>query len=150
MPETRWTRGEIIAALTLVVGVAAFFVPEVRNFLGLPPLSGASSPQLKSEVIATPSSDLRPLPVPTRDTSAPPADIGKPSPPSPSCLQAIINDPDHYTNVRSGPAATYPIINRIAEQQVFCVNSRSGKWWRITTPEGVRRFMHYDRIRILH
>jgi uncharacterized protein YgiM (DUF1202 family) len=34
-------------------------------------------------------------------------------------VRAVINDPDGYTNVRSGQGASYGIIARINEGEVF-------------------------------
>jgi hypothetical protein len=62
------------------------------------------------------------------------------------CLNAVINDPDHYTNVRSGPGSQYPVLAKVVEREVFCVTSQDGKWWKVTTSKGVSGFIHYDRV----
>jgi uncharacterized protein YgiM (DUF1202 family) len=62
---------------------------------------------------------------------------------------AVINDPDGYTNIRSGPGTQYEIIGTVVENEVFYVISTEGNWWRIRTKDGKEGYMHKSRIRIL-
>jgi uncharacterized protein YgiM (DUF1202 family) len=62
----------------------------------------AASPNSSSQTVA-------PLPTPIAERS----DLLS------SELRAVINDPDGYTNVRSGQGASYGIIARINEGEVF-------------------------------
>jgi ribosomal protein L40E len=64
-------------------------------------------------------------------------------------LMAVINDPDGYTYIRSGPGTQYEIIGTVVENEVFYVISTEGNWWRIRTKDGKEGYMHKSRIRIL-
>lgn len=59
---------------------------------------------------------------------------------------ARINDPDGYTNVRSGPGSDYAIIERIQKHQPFIVLNEKGKWHKIFTPEKRTGYVHNSRI----
>ena len=65
------------------------------------------------------------------------------------CTEAVINDPDRYTNIRGGPGTKYDVIARILEGEVFCVTSRKGNWWPIRTANGITGYIYYDRVRII-
>jgi uncharacterized protein YgiM (DUF1202 family) len=69
----------------------------------------------------------------------------------PAAPRAVIDDPDRYTNVRSGPGGQFDIIAEVREGQIFRVTPRSdAEWWHVLTPD--RRamgFMHRSRIRLL-
>ena len=66
-----------------------------------------------------------------------------------ACAEAVIEDPDHYSNVRSGPGTNYEIITRVLENEVFCVTSKEGHWWTIRTAKGVAGYIYYDRVRVI-
>src|SRR5215210_6185831 len=44
--------------------------------------------------------------------------------------QAVINDPDGYTNVRSGPGTHYGIVARVVDGEIFYVVYQQGSWWQ--------------------
>jgi hypothetical protein len=63
--------------------------------------------------------------------------------------QAVINDPDGYTNVRSGPGTRYDVVSRVVEGEIFYVIYQQGNWWRVRTREGISGYMHRSRIKIM-
>jgi uncharacterized protein YgiM (DUF1202 family) len=65
-----------------------------------------------------------------------------------ACVQAVIDDPDHYTNVRSGPGTNYEIVTRVVENEVFCVTAKRGRWWTIRTANGIAGYIYYDRVNV--
>lgn len=63
--------------------------------------------------------------------------------------RAVINDPDGYTNVRSGPSTTDPVVARIKDGEVFQTDPKQGAWWRVRTDAGTVGYVHQSRIRLL-
>ena len=61
---------------------------------------------------------------------------------------ATIDDPDGYTNVRSGPGLQYDIVTKVTNDETFVVVSTDGAWWRVRTREGKTGYMHSNRIRL--
>jgi hypothetical protein len=61
---------------------------------------------------------------------------------------AVINDPDGYTNIRSGEGANYNILGVVYEGEVFyAIRNNNNDWWRIKTKNGIIGYMHKSRIR---
>jgi|GEM_PF-1252796 len=69
----------------------------------------------------------------------------------PSASRAVIDDPDGYTNVRSGPGTQFDIIAEVRQGEIFRVTPRGhAEWWHVLTPDGrAMGFMHRSRIRLL-
>jgi hypothetical protein len=65
-----------------------------------------------------------------------------------SGVEAVINDPDGFTNVRRGPGAEYPVIIKIYEGQQFLVVSQNGEWWKVIYGSH-SGYMHRSRIAII-
>jgi hypothetical protein len=65
------------------------------------------------------------------------------------CIEAVIEDPDRYTNIRSGPSTNYEVIARVVDGEVFCVTAQNGRWWTIRTANRVAGYIYYDRVRII-
>lgn len=63
--------------------------------------------------------------------------------------QAMIEDPDGWTNVRSGKGTDFPIIGRIDMGEVFHTRVQDGSWWQVETPAGQVGYVHNSRIRLL-
>lgn len=61
---------------------------------------------------------------------------------------ALINDPDGYTNIRSGQGATYDIVGIVKEGEEFYVQTGNNEWWKVTTKNGITGYMHKSRIRL--
>jgi len=78
-----------------------------------------------------------PTPSPADEKSTPKAE-----------LQAVINDPDGFTNIRSGPGTQYEVISRVVNGELFYVLSPQGDWWRVRTREGKYGYIHRSRIKI--
>lgn len=92
----------------------------------------AASPNSSSQTVA-------PLPTPIAERS----DLLS------SEVRAVINDPDGYTNVRSGQGASYGIIARINEGEVFyAMPQQNSDWWPIRTVDGKYGYIHRSRIKI--
>lgn len=67
----------------------------------------------------------------------------------PACVEAVINDPESYTNIRTGPSSKHEIVARVLQGEVFCVISQRDHWWKVRTATGIDGYMYYDRIRLL-
>ena len=66
-------------------------------------------------------------------------------------IQAIINDADGYTNVRSGKSTSSEILFKIYENDVFEIletNMEQEKWWKIKFNNNIG-YMHKSRIKII-
>lgn len=65
------------------------------------------------------------------------------------CEYGYTNDPDGYTNVRSGPGTNHPIVSRIYDDEEFEFCETSGSWWEVFY-EGEQEwyvgYMHKSRI----
>jgi len=64
------------------------------------------------------------------------------------CLEAVIYDSDHYTNVRRGPGTKYDIVTTVVDNEVFCVVSQQGNWWKVRTRNGAVGYMYHDRVHL--
>ncbi|HEX8525968.1 TIR domain-containing protein [Allosphingosinicella sp.] len=62
--------------------------------------------------------------------------------------RATIDDPDGYTNVRSGPTAQAPIVARVEEGEIFMTYPQPGGWWQVRTGAGTLGYMSRSRIRL--
>jgi hypothetical protein len=62
---------------------------------------------------------------------------------------AVIDDPDGYTNVRSGPADTFPVIGRINRGEIFTTYVQTSQWWQVRTADSRVGFMERSRIRLV-
>ena len=62
---------------------------------------------------------------------------------------ATIDDPDGYTNVRSGPAATFPVIDRVNAGEIFTTYPQSAQWWQVRTADSRVGYMEGSRIRLV-
>lgn len=57
-----------------------------------------------------------------------------------------INDPDGYTNVRSGPSTNQDIVATVRENEFFQILEYGNSWSMIKTPAGRTGYMHTSRI----
>lgn len=61
---------------------------------------------------------------------------------------AVINDPDGYTNIRSGQGTNFNILGVVYEGETFyAIRNNSSDWWRIKNKNGIIGYMHKSRIR---
>lgn len=66
-------------------------------------------------------------------------------------FNAVIQDPDGYTNVRAQQTKDSKIIAKVREGEVFeCYDSEGSPWWRVTLKSGASGWMYYDRIRFYY
>lgn len=68
----------------------------------------------------------------------------------PFTANAVINDPDGYTNVRQQPNGKSQIIARISEGQGFTTHPQSAEWWQVKLGNGAIGYMHKSRIVLQH
>jgi hypothetical protein len=67
--------------------------------------------------------------------------------------QGVINDPDGYTNVRSKPDTSAPVVAKVNTGEVFTYETNGipqyPKWLKVTLPSGKSGWMHASRI-VIH
>lgn len=61
---------------------------------------------------------------------------------------ARINDPDGYTNVRSGASGKSKVIARVYDGEEFETYPQNGAWWQVKTKSGIEGYMHQSRIQL--
>ncbi len=67
--------------------------------------------------------------------------------PYPGEVEAIINDPDGYTNVRGGADINYPVSTRVRDYEFFyVVPDPNREWWPVRTACNVEGYMHRSRV----
>ena len=64
-------------------------------------------------------------------------------------LAAIIEDPDGFTNIRSGQSTQSAIVGKILEGEKFLTYKQSGPWWRVRKADGTTGFMFRKYIRLV-
>ncbi|MEM1362805.1 MAG: SH3 domain-containing protein [Pseudomonadota bacterium] len=62
---------------------------------------------------------------------------------------ARIEDPDGWTNIRSGKGTNFDVIGRVYEGEAFYTHGQAGTWWQIRTASGLVGYMHTSRIVLL-
>lgn len=92
---------------------------------------------------SSPSNSPRPISTESSLNQAPP--IGMPAA---NEVRAIINDPDGYTNIRSGQGVNYKIIGRISKDEVFYTIPQQGDWWPVRTTSNQYGYVHRSKIEI--
>jgi hypothetical protein len=64
--------------------------------------------------------------------------------------EAVINDPDGYTNVRSQPSMSAPVIAKVEHEEIFTYETtgalKNSKWVKVTLASGKRGWMHTSRV----
>ncbi len=64
-------------------------------------------------------------------------------------LAATIDDPDGFTNVRSGASQQAFIVGRVDRGEVFTTFPQDGDWWQIRLADGRTGYMARSRIRVI-
>ncbi len=65
--------------------------------------------------------------------------------------RAVINDPDGYTNVRTGQSSSSAIVAKVKAGEIFEFESGGDSEWRkVTLASGKTGWMHVSRIRLYH
>lgn len=132
----------IIAMLGTIFGFVAFYIDHRGKTSQIVDSPSGASVAPSSTVAPTKASAATPI-APT--IVRPPDQIT----PSPNRIRARINDPDNYTNIRSGPGMGYEVVAKVLGEESFYVILPQGDWWQIETSEGKIGFMHRSRIRII-
>lgn len=68
---------------------------------------------------------------------------------SPFVQAAVIDDPDGYTNVRSGASVRAALVARVNEGERFTTYTQGGEWWRVRLADGRTGYMARSRIRLI-
>lgn len=63
-------------------------------------------------------------------------------------LAAVIEDPNGFTNVHSGPSTVAPIVARVSAGESFSTYEQGDDWWRVRTAGGLIGYMPRRRIRV--
>ena len=63
-------------------------------------------------------------------------------------VQAVINDPDGYTKVRSGQGTQHNVIAKVFANEVFYTTPQQSDWWRVRTKDNKCGYIHRSRIRV--
>lgn len=59
----------------------------------------------------------------------------------------IVNDPDGWSNLRSGPSTGSSVVRRLAPRDgFFIVLARSGEWCKVKASSGEVGFLHKSRV----
>jgi hypothetical protein len=64
-------------------------------------------------------------------------------------LAALIDDPDGFTNIRSGATTKAAIVGKVLEGEKFLTYKQSGPWWRVRKADGTTGFMFRKYIRLI-
>lgn len=72
-----------------------------------------------------------------------------PAPAEAFTLAAVIDDPDGFTNIRSGQSTKAAIVGKILEGEKFLTYKQPGQWWRVQKADGTTGFMFRKYIRLV-
>ena len=64
-------------------------------------------------------------------------------------LAAVIDDPDGFTNIRSGASTQAAIVGKVLEGETFLTYKQPGPWWRVRKDDGTNGFMFRKYIRLV-
>jgi len=64
-------------------------------------------------------------------------------------LAATIDDPDGFTNVRSGASEQAFIVGRVDRGEIFTTFPQQGEWWQVRLADGRTGYMARSRIRVI-
>ncbi|WP_428629255.1 YARHG domain-containing protein [Sphingopyxis sp.] len=64
-------------------------------------------------------------------------------------LAAVIEDPDGFTNIRSGASTQAAIVGKVLEGEKFLTYKQRGPWWRVRKADGTTGFMFRKYIRLV-
>ena len=63
-------------------------------------------------------------------------------------LEAVIDDPDKFTNIRSLPEKQGQIVAKVTENQTFLTYDQDKNWWQVRTADGKTGYIHISRIKL--
>ncbi len=65
----------------------------------------------------------------------------------PALGAGVIQDPDGWSNIRSGPSSNSSVVTKWKVRDgAFVVISRSGEWYKVKTRSGSSGYLHQSRI----
>lgn len=64
-------------------------------------------------------------------------------------LAAVIDDPDGFTNIRSGGSTQAAIVGKVLDGETFLTYKQRGPWWRVRKADGTTGFMFRKYIRLI-
>lgn len=64
-------------------------------------------------------------------------------------LAAVIDDPEGFTNIRSGRSAKSTIIGKALDGETFLTYKQPGAWWRVRKADGTTGYMFRKYIRLV-
>ena len=117
--------------------------------LGLILLVGGGILWLRAGADELPADHVQPV---AEQDSSPDAPVAAETPRPSTALftqAAVIDDPDGFTNVRSGPSASFPIVARVNRGDVFTTYPQVGDWWQVRTADSRVGYMARSRIRVI-
>lgn len=62
--------------------------------------------------------------------------------------EAVIQDPDGYTNIRSSASGSGDILGRIVDGERFYTSEQQATWWKVRTQSGITGYVHKSRIKL--
>lgn len=65
-------------------------------------------------------------------------------------MSAVIDDPDGFTNLRSGRGTQFQVIGQVMDGEVFFTSIQQEPWWQVRTETGSVGYMHRSRIRLIN
>lgn len=80
---------------------------------------------------------------------AAPGTSSAPPPSEAFTLAAVIDDPDGFTNIRSGQSTKAAIVGKVLEGEKFLTYKQPGQWWRVRKADGTTGFMFRKYIRLV-
>jgi len=86
------------------------------------------------------------------EDAAPSAGVATAEPAGPAeafTLAAVIDDPDGFTNIRSGQSTKAAIVGKVLEGEKFLTYKQPGPWWRVRKADGTTGFMFRKYIRLV-
>ena len=64
-------------------------------------------------------------------------------------LAAVIDDPEGFTNIRSGQSAKTAILGKVLDGEKFLTYKQPGRWWRVRKADGTTGYMFRKYIRLI-
>lgn len=74
---------------------------------------------------------------------------GAPAPAEAFTLAAVIDDPDGFTNIRSGQGTQTQIVGKVLEGEKFLTYRQPGQWWRVRKADGTTGYMFRKYIQLI-
>ena len=129
----------LIALVVILVAAAAGGGWWWMNRAGGAPGSAEANESVDQPLTAELPASPYATPTPTQD--APPAA-------EQFTMAAVIEDPNGFTNVHSGPSTVAPIVARVSTGESFSTYEQGDDWWRVRTAGGLIGYMPRRRIRV--